>query len=1288
MALRGSGTPTGAVASILVPFPAAPNNPVAGDIILIFVETDGANAGVNPPSGWAHVPGSPQVAAGATLPTTLSILWRRFQTGDTEPTINSVTSGTANHITVQAHVFSGRKATGDPWNATAAAALTDASADVSIPGLTTTVDGCDIIAVCSDGFDGTSSARFSGWANASLGGLTEIADYTRNTGNGGGFGAAYGVKASAGTVDATTATCVDTTCQGRITIALEPAGGTPGTISPEVIASSAQVFAPAARAGGAIVIAAIIASTGQVQPPTVAAGTSATVVTPARIEAGAVVATPAVVQGTTVGWLAGWAKRKAVTFTYPSTDAYGPFVQFEVTDPAMTAVPTGDGDITVTAADGTTEWPSILLVRTATRIRLSVALPGPALALSTISGYVYVRATAVAARVADQWGGRYTVPAGTVGPTVTVKDGWGATTTNDAWCHPGAIKVPAGSWMKFKDAAELASGVGTVTHVRLDTQYPAGNDQFEVPYVLYSCDDGATWAEFNASINPLEASPRTRPGGVAGDTISDNDLCIDTNGDLVCVWRYIIDSDTRHLHHVRISGAHLGNATAGTIWDPALPSNAYVAPSLIIVSDDLWYMFTVSSISFAVQRWTSTDQGLTYGSPTNVILANSGALVVGAVEIDRGFWHGAAAGPFNGWYYYCLGEGGGGGVNIGSDFRLFRSNDLTHWEPSRRLCLVRTPGTIMVDAAYNAKVFEKSDGSLALIFAGYEDGHGHHVGVVAIDPETPQALTADQAFKYDLSHTSYYDQPSVAQGIWDMAEGGSSGLADLSGNGRTLSAVGSPTQVASVGYDYDGNDRHDTGYNLGGAQYFDVEVDFTVTAAQLAAAGSTDQVVCGIRGAAAQALRVYYRPSQTPDYLSHAIAFTDGSAYSNTGATQPANLCTDGNRHALRIRHDGARVRFYLDGDEYAEYTEASTLVDVSAGFSLGGWENPQTIQYGKVRIHRCAIYTFASAPPAYSEYIPVAVFTAGTEDVPASGATVAPALIASTAQVPAATLAHGYRTASPELVASAAQVFGPQLVAGVPAGAVAPARIESGNSVPAPTLQRGVVLIVPALVASAANVRTPTLAAGVPACAIAPATIAGSSNVLAPTLVRGASRVLPALIGSTSGVPAPSLVHAPVAIAPAATGSAVQVFAPVLAAGVPPGSVGPARIESTTSVPAPALLRGAVTIGPAVIGSSAAVLPPVIVRSAVLVAPSCIDSTATVHEPGLVSGEQLRPQLIAATAAVFALRVRDGSIPRAMEGSLAVASVLSGRLTVTPELDAAPAVTPALAGTLTVSEV
>ncbi|HTE59541.1 MAG TPA: hypothetical protein VK631_04275, partial [Solirubrobacteraceae bacterium] len=205
--------------------PGLPAGTVADDILIMYVETN--NEAVALPDGWAHVDGSPVLVASGTT-TRLTVLWKRAVTGETAPTITDP----GDHAVARIVGVSGCVTSGNPWNVTAAGTELVSDTSASIPGATTTVNNCLILAAVATGTDVASTAHASAFTNASLTGVTELVDNWVVDGTGGGLAVASGVKVSPGAYSATTATVVTANFKALMSIALRPVIRTELDITP------------------------------------------------------------------------------------------------------------------------------------------------------------------------------------------------------------------------------------------------------------------------------------------------------------------------------------------------------------------------------------------------------------------------------------------------------------------------------------------------------------------------------------------------------------------------------------------------------------------------------------------------------------------------------------------------------------------------------------------------------------------------------------------------------------------------------------------------------------------------------------------------------------------------------------------------------------------------------------------------------------------------------------------------------------------------------------------------
>jgi hypothetical protein len=174
-------------------------NAKTNDIMICFIETNNAAVSITAPSGWASAPNSPVINAGAN-PTRLTVLWKRATSdAETYPTFSAV----ADHRRSQIFAVRGCVETASPFDVTNTASGTGGS--ISIPGFTTTVDNCIVLASVATTRDNAGSNNtFNTWANADLPAMTADFDNTISTGTGGGLGLAHAYKSTAGSIGATT----------------------------------------------------------------------------------------------------------------------------------------------------------------------------------------------------------------------------------------------------------------------------------------------------------------------------------------------------------------------------------------------------------------------------------------------------------------------------------------------------------------------------------------------------------------------------------------------------------------------------------------------------------------------------------------------------------------------------------------------------------------------------------------------------------------------------------------------------------------------------------------------------------------------------------------------------------------------------------------------------------------------------------------------------------------------------------------------------------------------------
>ncbi len=203
----GAHASTGSVGSGCVP--TLPAGHAATDFLLMFVEHDGGT--VATPAGWAV---GPAVVQASTACTSFS----KTHTGsESDPTV--IGSG-CNHLLAVILAFSDPSVA--PIN-TSASSTASAATAVSWPEATATENNTIVVHAVAVSTDSASTTLCSGYANASLGSLTERFDQSVTDGNGGGLAIVTGTLAAAGSTGITTATLASSAGQAGLTIVISPA---------------------------------------------------------------------------------------------------------------------------------------------------------------------------------------------------------------------------------------------------------------------------------------------------------------------------------------------------------------------------------------------------------------------------------------------------------------------------------------------------------------------------------------------------------------------------------------------------------------------------------------------------------------------------------------------------------------------------------------------------------------------------------------------------------------------------------------------------------------------------------------------------------------------------------------------------------------------------------------------------------------------------------------------------------------------------------------------------------
>ena len=205
----------------------------ANDILLAYFESD--NQEIATEDNWGIVPDAPQgTGTPADLTATrLSVFWRRAADGATP---NFGVADPGDHHCGFIIAVRGCITSGNPWDVTAGDVEATGSTSGVIPGDTTTVDECLVIAAISNATDG-GATQHTVPANADLEGVV-MWDFARvngtigpiqiSQGNGGGLALICGVKLVAGAFGTTTVTLATSSKQGRHVMALKPASAPGG----------------------------------------------------------------------------------------------------------------------------------------------------------------------------------------------------------------------------------------------------------------------------------------------------------------------------------------------------------------------------------------------------------------------------------------------------------------------------------------------------------------------------------------------------------------------------------------------------------------------------------------------------------------------------------------------------------------------------------------------------------------------------------------------------------------------------------------------------------------------------------------------------------------------------------------------------------------------------------------------------------------------------------------------------------------------------------------------------
>lgn len=199
----------------------------AGDLGLMLIET--ANEAIAIPSGWSEVVNSPQGGGTSGVDATATrgtVCWKQAASG-AEADVTLADAG--DHTIAQILAFRGVHSLATmAINVTAGNNTgTTTTSVATCTAVSTTTDNCYVLGVSFEGID-NSVVRYTNWTGTALSGFTVLTNVAQSTANGGGFSAAGGLLATAGSSSAITMAVVSSIL-GNLTIAFTPAPPSTGT---------------------------------------------------------------------------------------------------------------------------------------------------------------------------------------------------------------------------------------------------------------------------------------------------------------------------------------------------------------------------------------------------------------------------------------------------------------------------------------------------------------------------------------------------------------------------------------------------------------------------------------------------------------------------------------------------------------------------------------------------------------------------------------------------------------------------------------------------------------------------------------------------------------------------------------------------------------------------------------------------------------------------------------------------------------------------------------------------
>lgn len=207
--VRAVGTSAAALTAIS---PGLPAGTAVGDLLLMFCETQGAEAITA--SGWTNLP--VQSPIDNSTSTRLTILYRVATGTDATTTSDSGDHQLAQIVGITVDTFDPVT----PFDGAGGSNTQASTASVSITGSTTTVNDCLVVAAS---VGAVPTGPHSAWANADLTDIVNQVDTGTTQGSDGSVTATTGTMATAGTYAATTATASVATVRANISFAVAPA---------------------------------------------------------------------------------------------------------------------------------------------------------------------------------------------------------------------------------------------------------------------------------------------------------------------------------------------------------------------------------------------------------------------------------------------------------------------------------------------------------------------------------------------------------------------------------------------------------------------------------------------------------------------------------------------------------------------------------------------------------------------------------------------------------------------------------------------------------------------------------------------------------------------------------------------------------------------------------------------------------------------------------------------------------------------------------------------------------